>query len=86
MGKIRCLKCTVNKNITSILLAGGLFVAGGCTTQNGQSATQWEYQDATNSVEASQMAEKGWMVSGFSKYTDATGQPQTTYMMKRPRQ
>ena len=63
-----------------------LFLDGGCTTNYEQANTKWEYQEATNSVEANQIADKGWIVAGFNKYTDATGQPQTEYTMKRPKQ
>jgi hypothetical protein len=65
--------------------ASTLIVGSGCTTHNEQANTKWEYQQATNSVEANQMVDKGWIEAGFSRYTDATGQPQTNYTMKRPK-
>ena len=71
--------------VAPLFAAGILFLGGGCTTNPGPASTKWEYQVATNSVEANQMAGKGWTVAGFSRYTDATGQPQANYTMKRPK-
>ncbi|HKW30965.1 MAG TPA: hypothetical protein VJT54_16695 [Verrucomicrobiae bacterium] len=71
--------------VVPLFAASALFLSGGCATNHEQAATKWEYQEATNSEEANQMAAKGWMVAGFSRYTDATGQPQVNYMMKRPK-
>jgi hypothetical protein len=72
--------------VAPLFAASTLFLSGGCATHREQTTTKWEYQEATNSVEANQMAAKGWMVAGFSRYTDATGQPHANYMMKRPKQ
>jgi len=69
-----------------LLVASTLILGGGCSTGHEQSATKWEFETATNSIEANQMADKGWVVAGFSRYTDATGQPQADYTMKRPKQ
>ena len=75
----------MKKLFALILAAGTLFLSGGCTTNHGQAGTKWEYQEAANRAEADQMAAKGWIIAGFTKYTDATGQPQTDYTMKRPK-
>jgi hypothetical protein len=72
--------------VALLFAANTLFLTGGCTTHYEQATTKWEYQEATNSAEANQMADKGWIVAGFSRFTDATGQPQTNYTMKRPKQ
>lgn len=75
------------KNSLAFVIATSLlFLDAGCTTNPESATTKWEYQDATNSVEADQLANRGWIVAGISKYTDATGQPQTDYTMKRPKQ
>jgi hypothetical protein len=71
--------------VAPLFAACTLILAGGCTTHHGQAATQWETQVATNLTEANQLVDKGWTVAGFTKYTDATGQPQTDYMMKKPK-
>ncbi|HXR04831.1 MAG TPA: hypothetical protein VN836_09005 [Verrucomicrobiae bacterium] len=71
--------------VALLFAAGTLFLSDGCTTNHEQATTQWEYQEASNSVEANQMAGKGWIVAGFSRFTDATGQPQVNYTMKRPK-
>jgi hypothetical protein len=75
----------VKKTVASIFAATTMFLTSGCTPPHGQAATQWEFQVATNMTEANQMAEKGWSLSGFTQYADATGQPRTDYMMKRPK-
>ena len=72
--------------VAPLFAATTLFLSSGCATSQKQAATKWEYQEATNTVEANQMAAKGWMVAGFSRYTDATGKPQVDYMMQRPKQ
>jgi hypothetical protein len=76
----------MTKSIALVFAANALFLAGGCTTHHEQATTKWEFQEATNTAEANQMVDKGWSVAGFSKYNDATGQPQANYMMKRPKQ
>ena len=76
----------MKKSFAHLIATGAMFPGGGCTTNHGQAGTKWEYQEAANSAEANQMADKGWIVAGFNKYTDATGQPQTDYTMKRPKQ
>ena len=76
----------MKKSFALIIAASMLLLDGGCTTHHEQANTKWEYQEATNSVEANQMADKGWIVAGFTKYTDATGQPQANFTMKRPKQ
>jgi hypothetical protein len=76
----------MQKSFAPIIAASTLFLGAGCTTNHEQANAKWEYQVATNSVEANQMADKGWIVAGFTQYTDATGQPQTNYTMKRPKQ
>jgi len=76
----------VRKTIAAIFTASAFFLTGGCSTSHGHATTKWEYQEATNSAEANQMVDKGWIVAGFNRYTDATGQPQTNYTMKRPKQ
>lgn len=74
------------KNFLAFMIVTSLlFLDAGCKSDSGQAATKWEYQNATNSVEASQMTDRGWIVVGVSKYTDATGQPQTDYTLKRPK-
>ena len=72
--------------VALLFAANTLFLGGGCTTRHERATTKWEYQEATNSIEANQMVDKGWIVAGFSRYTDATGQPQANYTMKRPKQ
>jgi hypothetical protein len=72
--------------VALLFTASTLMVGGGCTTEHEQANPKWEYQQATNNVEANQLTEKGWIVAGFSRYADATGQPQTSYTMKRPKQ
>ena len=69
--------------VSPLVLVSIVFLSSGCRTQPEQAKTRWEYQTATNNAEADQMMDKGWRMEGFSKYTDATGQPQTDYMMKR---
>ena len=71
--------------VAPLFAATTLFLAGGCSTRHKQAATQWEFQVATNMAEANQMVEKGWSMAGFTEYTDATGQPQTDYMLKKPK-
>jgi hypothetical protein len=76
---------TVKKNVALLFAAGALMLTGACTPHPGQAAARWESQVATNLTEANQMVDKGWTVAGFTQYTDATGQPQTDYMMKKPK-
>ena len=76
----------MKKSFALIITASTLFLDAGCTTDHEQANTKWEYQEATNSAEADQMAGKGWIIAGFTQYTDATGQPQANYTMKRPKQ
>jgi hypothetical protein len=77
----------MQKSFALMIAASTLFLDVGCTTNHEQTNVKWEYQEATNSVEANQMADKGWIVAGFTQYnTDATGQPQANYTMKRPKQ
>lgn len=76
----------MNRVVASLFAASNLLLSDGCATNREPAATKWEYQQVTDSVEANQMAAKGWVVAGFSRYTDATGKPHVNYMMKRPKQ
>jgi hypothetical protein len=84
--RTQCRKYSVNKTFAPIIAASVLLFAQGCATQSKPASTKWEYQEVTSAVEARQMAEKGWVMAGFSKYTDATGRPQSKYIMKRPKE
>jgi len=75
----------VKKTVAPIVAACTLVLTGGCSTRHAQAGAQGESQVATNLTEANQMVEKGWTVAGFTQYTDATGQPQTDYMMRKPK-
>lgn len=78
----------MSKTIAPLFAIGTLLFIGGCATQSGQPMTKWEYRQAANAEEARQLEQKGWVIAGFSKYTDAAGeaQTQTAYMMRRPKQ
>jgi hypothetical protein len=75
----------MKETLSPLFAATALLLYGGCTTQHEPDARHWEFQVATNMAEANQMVEKGWSVAGFTQYTDATGQPQTDYMLKKPK-
>src|SRR5690348_4734042 len=80
------LKHTMKRVVASLFAAGSLLLSDSCATHPEPAVTKWEYQVVTDSVQANQMAAKGWVVAGFSRYTDATGKPHVNYMMKRPKQ
>jgi hypothetical protein len=64
--------------------ASTLFLAGCCTTHHEHAASKWEYQVVTGVGEANRMADKGWVVAGYSAVVDAG---RTDYiLMKRPKQ
>ena len=76
---------TVKNAFAPLCAVGTLILTGGCTTGREPAAAQWESQVATNLTEANQMEDKGWTVAGYTSYTDATGRPQTDYMMQKPK-
>ncbi len=86
MPGLRCCKQAVSKTIAPLFVIGTLLFAGGCATPSGQPRTTWEYRQAANAEEARQLEQKGWAIAGFGKYTDATGEAQTAYMMRKPKQ
>jgi hypothetical protein len=75
----------MNRIYAFTLLIGTLLVVGGCAGHNAPATTKWEYQDVQNGADANEMTQKGWIVAGVTRFTDATGRPQVTYSMKRPK-
>ncbi len=70
------------KKYTAVLVAVSmLLVAGCCTTHH---ATKWEYKTASTIDEVNRSSGEGWVVVGFSAYTDAGNHDYQKFLLKRP--